>query len=49
MFSYEWRVFFSPSMAQPKIQSIEAARLKLWIETMDKGATLMYLFLMEAF
>jgi hypothetical protein len=32
-----------------KLQSIEAARLKLWIETMDKGATLMYLFLMDPF
>jgi hypothetical protein len=36
-------------MASAQIQSIEAARLKLWIETMDKGATLMYLFLMETF
>jgi hypothetical protein len=39
MFSYKRRVFFSPSMEFVEIQSIESARLKLWIETMDKGAT----------
>jgi hypothetical protein len=36
-------------MALLQIQSIETARLKLWIETMDKGATLMYLVLMDPF
>jgi hypothetical protein len=36
MFPYNWRVIYSPLMELAEIQSIEAARLKLWIETMDK-------------
>jgi hypothetical protein len=28
---------------------MKAARLKLWIETMDKDATCVYLFLMDLF
>jgi len=34
-------------MELAEIQSTEAARLKLWIETMDKVTTYMRLILME--
>jgi len=32
-----------------EIQSTKTARLKLWIETMDKDATCVYLILMDMF
>jgi hypothetical protein len=40
MFSCKRRVFCSPSMDKLKFDPSETARLKQWIETMDKGATL---------
>jgi len=38
IFRYNCRVFCSPSM-EAEIQSMESARPKVWIETMDKEAT----------
>lgn len=49
MLPSKWRVFFSPSMEFAEIQSFKAARPKSRIETMDKDAIYMYLFLMELF
>lgn len=39
IFCCNCRVFCSPSMDRTEIQSMESARPKVWIETMDKEAT----------